>query len=36
MKPIGRMLVLPSNQVLGEIFNGKEWIKDEVAALFPS
>ena len=31
-KPIGRMIVLASNQVLGEIFNGKEWIKDDPTA----
>ncbi len=29
---IGRMTVLPSNQVLGEVFNGKEWVKDEPLA----
>lgn len=33
---IGRMTVLPSNQLLGEIFNGKEWIKDDpMAATVP-
>lgn len=29
---IGRMLLQPSNQVLGEIFNGKQWIKDDPQA----
>ncbi|MBS4170765.1 Signal peptidase I [Neochlamydia sp. AcF95] len=29
---IGRMTILPSNQVIGEIYNGKEWIKDEPLA----
>lgn len=29
---IGRMIVLPSGQVLGEVFNGKEWIKDDPQA----
>lgn len=31
-EPIGRMIILPSNQVLGEVFNGKEWIKDDLEA----
>lgn len=31
-KSIGRMTVLPSNKVLGEIFNGQEWITDEPLA----
>ncbi len=31
-QPIGRMVVLASNQILGEVFNGKEWVKDDPAA----
>jgi signal peptidase I len=29
---IGRMTILPSNHVLGEVFNGKEWVKDDPSA----
>lgn len=29
---IGRMTLLPTNQVLGEVFNGKEWVKDDPLA----
>lgn len=31
-EPIGRMILLPSNKVLGEVFNGKEWVKDDPLA----
>ena len=31
-EPIGRMIILPSNQVLGEVFDGKEWVKDDPMA----
>lgn len=34
--PVGRMIILHSNQVLGEIFNGKEWIKDNPLAALSS
>jgi signal peptidase I len=30
---IGRMILLPTNQMLGEVFNGKEWVKDDPQAL---
>ena len=29
---IGRMIILPTGQVLGEIFNGTEWVKDDPQA----
>lgn len=31
-KEIGRMIILPTNQVIGQVFNGKEWIKDDPLA----